>query len=64
MDRSVMLAGLIAALTSALFFVLVSVYYYLRQRIGFVRRLDDWVWMCIVCWLFGLWIFALGYLVL
>ena len=64
MDRSVMLGGLVFVYTSALFFVMVSVYYYLRQRIGFVRRLDDWVWMCIVCWLFGLWMFTIGYLIL
>ena len=64
MDRSVMLAGLVFVYTSLFVFILMSVRCYFVQRIKVLRRLQKWVGLCVACWLIGVWIFAIGYLVL
>lgn len=64
MDSSVMLGGLIVVSTSAVFFILMTAYRCLPDRVKVVLQLENWSVACVLGWLVGMWIFAIGYLIL
>jgi len=64
MDRSLMVIGLITVFTSLAGFILSGVYYCLPDRIKVMLQLPRWMAVCLVCWLFGLLVFGIGYLIL
>jgi len=64
MDNSFMLLGLVTVFTAVAAFLLMTTYYFLPNMIKKEIQSNAWVQLCLFAFFIGVWIFAIGYLIL